>query len=65
MKRSKIEIRDLSVEYVSSERNLRHLALDRLNFDIYDNEFRWPTNPPSYPISFPRRRPCGRPSVLR
>ena len=39
MKRPKIEIRDLSVEYVNSERNLRHLALDHLTFDIYENEF--------------------------
>lgn len=39
MKPPKIEIRDLSVEYENRERNLRHLALDRVTFDIYENEF--------------------------
>lgn len=53
MKRPKIEIRDLSVEYVNSERNLRHLALDRLTFDIYDNELLWPTNRAAMPDFFP------------
>jgi NitT/TauT family transport system ATP-binding protein len=37
--RVKIEIRDLSVEYVNEERRVRHLALDGLTLDVLEKEF--------------------------
>ena len=39
MRPVKIEIRDLSVEYVSEDRRTRQMALEHLTFDVYENEF--------------------------
>jgi NitT/TauT family transport system ATP-binding protein len=38
-RRVKIAARDLRLEYVSEERGTRHVAVDGLSLDIYENEF--------------------------
>jgi NitT/TauT family transport system ATP-binding protein len=39
MARTKIQIRDLTIDYVNEDRGDRHRAIDSLTLDVYENEF--------------------------
>jgi len=39
MSRAKIQIRDLTIDYVNEDRGERHRAIDSLSLDVYENEF--------------------------